>query len=116
MKKPGAWTWVLAGLVLAGLLLLVAESYRSHYSVEQPALPVVFEHQDHIDTACAECHHNFVDDTGGGVCYHCHKFSPDIASENEKMFHDFCFGCHVDKRWEGEESGPMRECAGCHTP
>jgi hypothetical protein len=32
----------------------------------------------------------------------------------EKMFHDFCFGCHVSTRMEGEESGPMRECQGCH--
>jgi hypothetical protein len=32
----------------------------------------------------------------------------------EKMFHGFCFGCHVKTRTEGEDSGPMRECSGCH--
>jgi hypothetical protein len=30
------------------------------------------------------------------------------------MFHDFCFSCHVTKRLEGEDSGPMRECGACH--
>lgn len=77
-------------------------------------LAVAFDHADHRETPCADCHHNFVDGSGGGTCYNCHKYHPEIAAEMETMFHDFCFGCHVSRRQEGEDSGPMRECRGCH--
>ncbi len=82
--------------------------------LDRPLLPVTFDHADHRETACADCHHNFVDDTGGGTCYNCHKYEPEIAAHIEDMFHEFCFTCHVQMRVEGEESGPMRECGGCH--
>lgn len=114
MNRPPVWPFVLAGLLAAVLLLYLAESYRAHTAPDQPLLPVIFEHGDHSETPCADCHHNFIDDSGGGTCYNCHKFDPDIAEEVETMFHDFCFGCHVSTRAEGEESGPMRECGGCH--
>ena len=114
MNRPAIWPFVLAGLVLATLLLLAAESYRAHLAPGQPMLPVVFDHGDHSATPCAECHHNFVDDTGGGTCYYCHKQSPEIAGQTEKMFHEFCFGCHVSTVMKGDDAGPMRECGGCH--
>jgi hypothetical protein len=81
---------------------------------DRPLLAVSFDHADHRETACADCHHNFVDDTGGGTCYDCHKYEPEIAAHIEDMFHEFCFSCHVQTRVEGEDSGPMRECGGCH--
>lgn len=116
MKRRAIWPFVLAGLALAVVLMLAAESYRVHLAPEQPLLAVVFDHADHQATACALCHHNFVDNTGGGTCYNCHKYAADITADMETMFHNFCFGCHVNTRLEGEESGPMRECGGCHTP
>ncbi len=105
---------MLAGLIVAVLLLVAAEQYRMATVPSKPLLPVSFEHLDHKKTQCADCHHNFIDDTGGGTCYNCHKYEPEIAPDIEKMFHDFCFDCHVTTRREGEDSGPMRECAGCH--
>ena len=116
MSTRAVWPWMLAGLVVASLLLVAAEQYRVATVTSKPLLPVSFEHLDHRETQCADCHHNFLDDTGGGTCYNCHKYTPDIAPDIEKMFHDFCFACHVTTRREGEDSGPMRECAGCHKP
>ena len=114
MRKTRTWLRVLGGLALAFSLVMIAEQFRESQAPERALLPVAFEHLDHKKTPCAQCHHNFVDNTGGGSCYSCHKFTPEIAPAIEKMFHDFCFGCHVDKREAGEESGPMRECQGCH--
>lgn len=114
MNRRAIWPFALGGVCLAVVLLLLAEGYRNQNAAQQPMLPVVFDHADHSTSQCIECHHNFVDDTGGGTCYVCHKHSPEIAAQMEKMFHDFCFGCHVSTRVEGEESGPMRECKGCH--
>ncbi|MBE9539027.1 MAG: hypothetical protein IMF06_08090 [Proteobacteria bacterium] len=114
MKRPALWLIVLAGLALVVLLLWLAEAYRSSHVKEQFFLSVSFEHSNHTKTPCAQCHHNFTDQTGGGTCYNCHKYSPDVMGDMEKTFHDFCFGCHVTKRLEGEDSGPMRECSGCH--
>ncbi len=114
MKRRATWPFVLAGLTLAALLLFAVQEYRQQQAPDQSLLPVAFEHLDHNATACAECHHNFVDHTGGGTCYTCHKYVPEIAPGIENMFHQFCFSCHVEKRTEGEASGPMRECQGCH--
>jgi len=108
------WPFVLAGLVAAALLLMLAEYYRASHAQEQAMLPVTFEHIDHTATGCAQCHHNFIDESGGGTCYNCHKYSPDVIGDMEQTFHDFCFDCHVSTRLEGEDSGPMRECSGCH--
>jgi len=108
------WPWVVAGLVLSAVLLVFAENYRASQVPSEPLLTVAFEHIDHTETQCADCHHNFIDKTGGGTCYNCHKYTPEIAADIEKTFHDFCFACHVARRKEGEESGPMRACSGCH--
>lgn len=103
-------------VVLLGALLAVAEMWRRQAIPLRPLLPVSFEHADHREEPCADCHHNFLDGTGGGTCYGCHKSDPEISYHMEEMFHDFCEGCHVEKRLEGEEeTGPPRECGGCHS-
>ena len=104
---------VLALLFLAGLL------YGGHLWREQaiplePLLPTKFEHIDHTATTCAQCHHNWVDETGGGACYNCHKMSPETQVAMEPMFHEFCWGCHIETRAKDEDAGPVRECALCH--
>ena len=100
---------VLLALLIAGL------AWRESAIPLRPQLPVAFEHADHASEQCADCHHNFIDDTGGGACYNCHKMSADINAQMEAMFHDFCRDCHIQKRHQGEDSGPVRECSLCHT-
>jgi hypothetical protein len=109
------WPHVLIGLALATALLLGVEHYRVKKTPAQPMLPLTFEHGDHTETNCTDCHHDYMDDSGSGLCLACHKQSPEIAADMELMFHNFCFDCHVSKRQEGEDSGPQRECSGCHT-
>ncbi len=96
------------------ITLLLLYFWRMDEVSQQSLLPVGFEHFDHAEQQCADCHHNFLDDTGGGACYNCHKMSEEINREMESMFHDFCRGCHIEKRLEEEDSGPLRECSGCH--
>jgi hypothetical protein len=98
------------------LLVLAYASFarRPAAMVERPTLPVAFEHIDHNTQPCADCHHNFLDDTGGGACYNCHKLTPEVAPEMESMFHDFCRECHVQTRMLAQDSGPMRQCSLCH--
>lgn len=108
---------LLVGLVLlCSLLTLLAlgEYWRRTAAPLQPMLPTAFEHADHAEEPCADCHHNFIDNTGGGACYNCHKMSAEINGEMEDMFHGFCWGCHIQRREEGEDSGPLRSCKGCH--
>ncbi len=114
MKIPASLPFVLAGVAVAALLLLGAEQYRSRAAPARPMLPVLFEHADHKDTPCADCHHNFTDGTGSGPCYLCHRTEPEIAPAMEKMFHDFCFDCHAATVADGEKAGPPRQCSGCH--
>lgn len=106
-------------LCAAGALLLLglawgARDWRREAIMQRPLLPVAFEHSDHDGTACADCHHNFIDDTGGGACYNCHKLSPELSAETERMFHEFCRDCHVRTRQLDKDSGPLRECSLCH--
>ena len=114
MSKAGKTTLLvflavlLAGLTYAGLAL------RQIAISESPQLPVTLEHIDHNKQACIDCHHNFVDDTGGGACYNCHKLTPELAPEMENMFHEFCRECHLELRLHAQESGPLRQCSLCH--
>ena len=77
-------------------------------------LVVNFAHADHTDQHCVDCHHNFVDDTGVGLCFDCHKSDPEIAPDIEAQFHDLCRGCHVENQLAGAEHGPTRSCIACH--
>lgn len=101
-------------LLALAALLYAGHEWRLGAIPRQPLLPTLFEHADHTATQCADCHHNWVDDTGGGACYNCHKMSPEISVEMESMFHELCWGCHIEKRQEEEEAGPVRECSLCH--
>lgn len=111
-RRQAGW---LASLAMAlGVGILELETWRRQAIPQQPLLPVSFAHEDHRDVQCIDCHHNFVDGSGGGTCYACHKHDETVAHEIEAMFHELCEGCHVEKRLAGEKSGPMRECSGCH--
>ena len=40
------------------------------------ALPLTFAHADHRSVNCIDCHHNFADTTGQGLCLACHRNPP----------------------------------------
>ena len=99
----------IAAALLAGLVVWHNESIRQH-----AILPVAFEHLDHQNIQCTDCHHNYIDDTGHDSCYSCHKHDQSVALEIEEMFHDFCRDCHVEEARKGLVSGPFRVCQECH--
>jgi hypothetical protein len=78
-------------------------------------LPVTFAHADHRTESCVICHHNFVDHTGAGLCFDCHKRDPAVNALIEFQFHDLCRNCHVERQARDEEAGPTRQCDACHT-
>jgi len=95
-----------------------SNSPHANYSMFQYTshdLEMTFAHADHSKQQCVACHHNYQDDSGQGLCLDCHKRDPAIAYKMRDQFHDLCMGCHRDKRYEGEESGPLRSCQACHT-
>lgn len=114
MTRFSRYLFALAALLLMLAVAYAAADWRWQAIEQRPQLPVAFEHLDHSGVACADCHHNFIDDSGGGACYNCHKMSPEIRARIEPMFHDFCRGCHLTTRMDDQESGPIRECSLCH--
>lgn len=80
----------------------------------RPLLPLTFAHADHLEVTCVACHHNFLDDTGQGLCFDCHKTDRSVSHLIETQFHDLCRGCHVEKQLAGEDGGPLRACLDCH--
>ncbi|MEM9532307.1 MAG: cytochrome c3 family protein [Pseudomonadota bacterium] len=88
---------------------------QDHYfGSPAPILPMSFAHRDHTTVHCAECHHNFVDDTGHAPCMLCHVTDKELWPMLEEQFHDLCRGCHVKLAAHGEPGGPPRQCIGCH--
>jgi len=77
-------------------------------------LVVSFAHADHLEQNCVDCHHNFVDDSGTGMCFDCHKTQAEVAPHIEEQFHDLCRGCHIEKQAAGADHGPTRQCISCH--
>ena len=108
-------------LALVGAVFLAAEMIKSKPQnpqvVPHPAgnmLAVNFAHADHIEQNCVVCHHNFVDDTGIGMCFDCHKTDPEVAPLIEEQFHDLCRNCHLEEQAASGEHGPTRQCIDCH--
>ena len=114
---------VLGGaMLLAGMTIFSAHVATDKDNINQviphhagELLVVSFAHADHTEQHCVECHHNFVDDTGVGLCFDCHKSVADIAPLIEQQFHDLCRGCHEQKQLESQAHGPTRSCIACHT-
>lgn len=110
MSRSATWLTLLA--LGAGAAALAA--WRAHWLREAPLLPVAFEHADHRTVGCRDCHHNFVDDTGDGLCYDCHKRDAALAVRIERDFHGLCRGCHLELAAAGAAHGPLRRCGVCH--
>ncbi len=108
---------VLVAGVLAVLFLTVwfwtSETQR-RWVAQAPLLPVSFAHTDHRAENCVDCHHNFVDRTGTGLCFDCHERSAEVGHLLETQFHGLCRGCHMERQVAGEPHGPTRRCLDCH--
>jgi len=110
---------ILLAAILLGygaLLFIASDFYQStqHRDIITPDLPLKFAHIDHAEEKCAECHHNYQDNTGHGLCLDCHFRDPELSFLMEQQFHDLCRGCHEEKHLQGEDSGPLRICGDCH--
>lgn len=109
-------------VVIAGVLIVAFGSpiakekpHRDfYYGSPEPILPMNFAHLDHVTENCVLCHHNYVDDTGGGLCMNCHVTDPQVWPLLERQYHDLCRTCHAEKAAEGIDGGPPRECMACH--
>ena len=111
MRRLGVY---LGATVIVAVAGAVVGLYREGQIVAKPMLPVAFVHADHTTINCVECHHDYVDDSGLGTCYACHKADPELARNMQQHYHDLCRGCHVEKRHEEEKGGPLRVCSDCH--
>jgi hypothetical protein len=113
------WTIVASCITIAVLALLPTPI--GGLRLLQPAmtpsrLHAFFPHEQHRSVDCVTCHHNFIDKTGAGNCYDCHRSTrPDLRQASEATFHAFCRGCHLDLALERSKHGPVRECSRCHT-
>jgi hypothetical protein len=113
---------VFAAIVLAGALVVAFGSPVAkekpvrdfYYEAPDRILPMSFAHLDHVPVNCVDCHHNYVDDTGGGLCMNCHVTDQSVWPLFERQFHDLCRTCHEEKAALGEEGGPPRQCMACH--
>lgn len=102
-------------LVLYGSPIASVHPLRDHYyGSPEKILPMSFAHSDHGGINCADCHHNFVDGSGGGPCMNCHVTTETLWPVLEQQFHDLCRGCHTEKAALGEDGGPPRQCIACH--
>jgi Class III cytochrome C family len=107
-----------SGITLVALLLLPTPigGLRLLRTATIPSsLRAYFPHENHRTVGCITCHHNFVDRTGAGSCFDCHRGTrPDLPQAAEATFHEFCRDCHSGLARERSKHGPVRECSGCH--
>jgi hypothetical protein len=107
-----------SGIALAALVFLPTPigSVRLLQTASSPSpLHAFFPHEKHRTVNCIACHHNFVDKTGAGSCFDCHRSTrTDLPQGPEATFHVFCRDCHRNLAIERNKHGPVRECSGCH--
>lgn len=117
--KITALAALLTGIVTLTMMYAqtVSTDATQGHRVAHPAgtmLAINFAHADHVGQSCISCHHDYVDDTGIGMCLDCHKTDPQVAHLMEEQFHDLCRGCHLDEQLADNEHGPTRRCIACH--
>lgn len=117
MKIAFLITMLVAGLVVYFGSPIAGElpATGHYYDAPKAILPMNFAHLDHAAVNCVHCHHNYVDDAGGGLCMNCHVTNPQVWPLLQNQFHDLCRGCHEDQAAMGEDGGPPRRCISCHT-
>ncbi|MEM8767890.1 MAG: cytochrome c3 family protein [Pseudomonadota bacterium] len=102
-------------LIFLGTGLWVLAGGQEQARRERPMLPVTFAHTDHRTVNCVTCHHDYIDDSGKGLCFDCHKTDPAVNALVETHFHGLCRSCHLTLQAHGEDGGPTRRCIDCHT-
>src|SRR5277367_6002808 len=113
--------WTLAATCITVATLALLPTPIGGQRLLQPAmtpspLHAFFPHEQHRSVDCVACHHNFIDKTGAGNCYDCHRSTrPDLHQASEATFHEFCRGCHLQLALERRKHGPVRECSQCHS-
>ena len=114
------WSTVIpSSIALAALVFLPTPIGGMRVLMQTAATPAdlhaFFPHEKHRTVQCVACHHNFVDATGTGGCYACHRSTrSDLPQAAEATFHEFCRDCHRTLDAEHDKHGPVRECSGCH--
>lgn len=110
-----AFALLAAAIVVLGTPAPVAKpTIDRHWDSPVEILPMTFDHDDHTGQNCVLCHHNYLDDTGGGPCMYCHVTNADVLHQLKDQFHNLCMNCHVEKQLAGETHGPVRRCSQCH--
>ena len=102
--------------IFVALLLIWMAIGNQPRKTSSAMLPITFGHIDHTTVNCVSCHHNFIDDTGQGLCFDCHVNDADLRDLLEDQFHSLCRDCHVDKQSHADDGGPTRVCLECHQP
>ena len=89
--------------------------------------PVEFTHLEHAKDyklSCWDCHHDYKDEENVWVpwgttqkCSECHdpQKKQDKVASLQKAFHLNCRNCHKALQQQDKDTGPYRECSGCHT-
>ena len=116
MKRTAIFVLLVVVAALLGLLYTSTNHYASMQEQRyQPDLPMTFDHATHGKEKCVDCHHNFIDGSGQGLCIACHLENDEVKLALESQFHSLCMGCHEERQLKEEIHGPVRACEGCHT-
>ena len=88
--------------------------------------PVIFNHKKHAreyQISCWDCHHIYKGEKNiwspWGKTQKCRDCHDTLQNQGEvamlqKAYHLKCRDCHEALNKEGKNSGPYKECAGCH--
>ncbi|HME41111.1 MAG TPA: cytochrome c3 family protein [Steroidobacteraceae bacterium] len=117
--RPQVLSTVLPSAITLAALLFLPTPIGSLHLLQTAATPgplhAYFPHEKHRTVGCITCHHNFVDTSGAGSCYDCHRGTrDDLPQGAEATFHGFCRDCHRALAVDHAKHGPVRECSGCH--
>ncbi len=109
---------VLAGFVVAGLMVTGAFAAKDTIVFEAPNGKVTFDHKKHSETLkidCLKCHHTWkAGETSGKKCTECHKAAAEGKTPSMKdASHQTCKGCHDEAKKAGKPAGPTM-CTQCH--
>ncbi|GAJ29922.1 cytochrome c3 family protein [Acidomonas methanolica] len=107
--------------LLAGscaLLALGAGVAHFRHDTRHRGEPLSFPHAVHGQFPCMTCHHDVNDpllQSGPSKeCVACHLLTPATSADTQRLFHEFCEGCHLRMARNGRKSGPVKDCTACH--
>jgi hypothetical protein len=118
MKRRLMCVLVLAGFLVAGLMVTGAFAAKDTIVFEAPNGKVTFDHKKHSETLkidCMKCHHTWkAGETSGKKCIECHKATAEGKTPSMKdAAHKTCKGCHDEMKKANKPAGPTG-CTQCH--